>query len=159
MIKTATLGCLLFVFWLVLSGHYTPFLLGMGIISVAGTVYVARRMHLIDEEAVPLQLRLSLPAYWLWLVREIIKSSWAVSKLILSPRPALAQQFVFVPTSQRTEMGKVIFANSITLTPGTVTAITRQSGFIVHALTEAAADTDALSDMDRRVTAVEAAAR
>lgn len=156
MIKSMTLGVILLAFWLVLSGHYTPFLLTMGILSSACAVYVVRRMDLIDEEVVPLQLRPTLVGYWIWLTVEILKSSWAVSRLILSRRPRLAQQFIFVPTSQKTEMGRVIFANSITLTPGTVTAVTRQNGFIVHALNDAAADTDALSEMDRRVAAVEA---
>lgn len=156
MIKTVTLATILLAFWLVLSGHYTTFLLSMGVLSSVCAIYVVRRMDVVDDEAVPLQLRPSLIAYWLWLAAEILKSSWAVARVILSRRPALAQQFIFVPTSQRTEMGKVIFANSITLTPGTVTVVTRESGFIVHALTEAAADVDALSDMDRRVAAVEA---
>lgn len=156
MIKSMTLSAILLAFWLVLSGHYTPFLLTMGVLSSACTVYVVRRMDLVDEEVVPLQLRPGLVGYWIWLAGEILKSSWAVSRLILSRRPRLAQQFIFVPTSQKTEMGRVIFANSITLTPGTVTAVTRQNGFIVHALTDAAADAGALSDMDRRVAAVEA---
>lgn len=156
MIKTVTLGTILLAFWLVLSGHDTAFLLAMGVLSSACAVYVAHRMGLVDEEVVPLHLRARLVGYWVWLGWEILKSSWSISRLILSRRPALAQQFVFVPTSQKTEIGRAIFANSITLTPGTVTAVTRQNGFIVHALTEATADAGAFADMDRRVAAVEA---
>lgn len=157
MTRTLTLGTALLAFWLALSGHYTPFLISMGLLSTALVVHVVRRMALVDEEAVPVQIRASIVVYWLWLAVEILKSSLAVCRVILARKPLLSQQFIFVPTSQKTEMGRVIFANSITLTPGTVTAVTRSSGFIVHALTEAAADTDALSDMDRRVTEVEAA--
>ncbi len=156
MIRTAVLGACLFVFWLALSGHTTPFLLAMGVLSVLLTVVLIRRMDGIDDETVPLQLRPRLVAYWIWLAVEIVKSNVAVSRIILSRKPALAQRFILVPTSQTSDMGRVIFANSITLTPGTVTVETEERRFIVHAINEAAADLTALADMDRRANGAEA---
>jgi multicomponent Na+:H+ antiporter subunit E len=156
MIKSAVLGALLFAFWLALSGHYTPFLISMGVLSSACALYAARRMGLVDDEAVPLQLRPRLLLYWLWLGIEIVRSSLSVARLILSRRLTLTQQFVLVPTSQKSEMGRVIFANSITLTPGTVTVVTRERDFIVHALTDDHAAPEGFTGMDRRVTAAEA---
>lgn len=155
MAKAIALGAALFGFWLVLSGHYTPFLLVMGLISSALCVYVTVRMGLIDAETVPTQLKLSLPLYWLWLLKEIAKANMDVAKIILSPRPALGQQFVLVPTSQKTEMGRVIFANSITLTPGTVTVEAGDNVLLVHALSEHFVGS--FDDMDRRASAVEGA--
>jgi multicomponent Na+:H+ antiporter subunit E len=112
-------------------------------------------MGLIDAETVPTQLKLSLVVYWLWLVIEIIKSNIAVARIILSRNMALGQQFVLVPTNQTTEMGRVIFANSITLTPGTVTVETAEHALLVHAITPAFVPS--MDDMGRRVSAVEGA--
>jgi multicomponent Na+:H+ antiporter subunit E len=153
MAKPIALGAALFVFWLVLSGHYTPFLLAMGLVSTGLAVYVAARMGLIDAETVPTQLKLSLLIYWLWLAWEIVKANRDVARIILARHMSLGQQFVLVPTSQTTEMGRVIFANSITLTPGTVTVETAENALLVHALT--GAFVPSLPDMDRRASIVE----
>ncbi|MGV8996195.1 MAG: Na+/H+ antiporter subunit E [Parvibaculaceae bacterium] len=153
MAKVIALSLALFSFWLVLSGHYTPFLLAMGALSVALCVFIAHRMNLIDAEAVPTQLRLSIFVYWFWLLVEIIKANIQVAGLILRSKSAFAQQLVLVPTSQKTDMGRVIFANSITLTPGTVTVEIADHAFLVHAIT--ADFVPSMEDMGRRVTAIE----
>ena len=60
-----------------------------------------------------------------------------------------------IRASQKTDLAKVIYANSITLTPGTITLDVRDDKFLVHALSdEAAADLDT-GEMDRRVSAME----
>lgn len=156
MYKAISLGAALFGFWLVLSGHYTPFLLTMGLISVLLTLLLAHRTDTIAPEVTPRHLRAGIVAYWCWLAVQILKSSIDVARIILSRKPAIAQKFIFVPTSQTSDMSRVIFANSITLTPGTVTVETQDGYFTVHALNEAAADLEALAEMDRRVSAVEA---
>lgn len=153
MTKAVALGATLIGFWLVLSGHYTPFLLVMGILSAGLCVAIAARMGLIDAETVPTQLKPALPLYWLWLAKEIVKANFDVAKIILARRMPLGQQFILVPTSQTTEMGRVIFANSITLTPGTVTVETVEHAFLVHALS--AHFVPSLPDMGRRAGAVE----
>ncbi|MDO8287633.1 MAG: Na+/H+ antiporter subunit E [Parvibaculum sp.] len=153
MAKVIALGLALLAFWLALSGHYTPFLLGMGVLSTGLCVYVASRMGLIDAESVPTQLRFSLLFYWAWLLIEIIKSNYQVARIILSPRINLGQQLVLVPTAQTTDMGRVIFANSITLTPGTVTVEIAGQALLVHAMT--ADFVPSMEDMGRHVAAVE----
>jgi len=155
MAKAIALTLALLCFWLALSGHYTPFLLTMGALSTGLCVYIARRMSLIDSEAVPTQLRVSIFAYWFWLLVEIIKANLQVAGLILRPKPDLQQQLVLVPTSQKTDMGRVIFANSITLTPGTVTVEIAQDAFLVHAITSDFVPS--MEDMGRRVTLIEGA--
>ena len=154
---TKALGLLvaLFALWLAVSGYFKPFLLTLGALSCLFTVILASRMKLLDDEAVPLQLRLSLPLYWAWLGGEIFKSAWAVSKVILSARMPVNQQLIAVESPLKTDMGHVIFANSITLTPGTVTVEAAPGKFLVHALTEEAANPDAFTEMARRVAAVE----
>lgn len=154
---TKALGLLvaLFALWLALSGYFKPFLLTIGVLSCLFTLFLARRMNLLDDEAVPLQLRLSLPLYWGWLGGEIFKSAWAVSKIILSPRMGISQQFIAVESPLKTDMGHVIFANSITLTPGTVTVEAAPGKFLVHSLTDEAANPEGFAEMARRVAAVE----
>jgi len=155
MVKTVVLGVSLFIFWLVLSGHYTPFLLAMGVLSVLLVLALIRRMDVVDAETVPLHLRAWLPVYWAWLAVEVVKSSLAICRIILGRKSDIAQSFILVPISQQSEMARVIFANSITLTPGTVTVESEDRRFIVHAINDAAADKGALAEMDRRVSAVE----
>ncbi len=152
MTKAIVLGTALFVFWLALSGHYTPFLLAAGVLSSAFCLALAIRMKLVDAEAVPIGLKPSVALYWFWLAGEIIKANIAVGRIILSPRMPLGQLFVRVPTGQKTEIGQVIFANSITLTPGTVTVETGENALLVHALSVSFTSFD---EMDRRVCAVE----
>jgi len=151
-----TMAIGLFGLWLLLSGFYdNSLLLGFGVISCVVCVYIAARMEVVDHESVPLQLKLGIVGYLLWLTTEIGKANWAVTKIILSPRMKLQQRMINVPASQKTDVGRVTFANSITLTPGTITVETEKNGFLVHALTNDAADYAALADMGKRVTAVE----
>ena len=74
---------------------------------------------------------------------------------MLSPRPRIDPVLETVPSSQTSDLGKVIFANSITLTPGTLTTSVTTDGIEVHALTRQGMDELKTGDMDRRVSAVE----
>tara|TARA_R110002110_G_scaffold80165_4_gene209027 strand:- start:11652 stop:12233 length:582 start_codon:yes stop_codon:yes gene_type:complete len=155
MTKAVGLLVALFGLWLALSGYFKPFLLTLGVLSSVLTIYLASRMKLLDDEAVPLQLRPALLFYWAWLGREIFRSAIAVSRVILARNMPLDQQLVAVPSAQKTEMGHVIFANSITLTPGTITVEMGQGKFLVHALTEELAGAEGFADMGARVAWIE----
>jgi multicomponent Na+:H+ antiporter subunit E len=156
MLRTIVLFVDLLVLWLLLSGIFTPLLLTLGFISCLATTAIIIRMRILNSESLPAQVSITaLPGYLVWLLKEIAKANWAVTKIILSPRCVLQQKLFNVPNSQTTDVGKVIFANSITLTPGTITVETEHGYFVIHALTEEAADLDALADMDRRVSIVE----
>jgi multicomponent Na+:H+ antiporter subunit E len=146
----------LYAFWLLLSGHFSAFLLLAGAGCAVAVVIVARRMDVVDHEGHPIHLGLrALLSYWPWLLKEIVKSGWDVSRRILDPRlpvsPALAR---FRP-SQATALGLVIHANSITLTPGTISVEVTAGEFLVHALTQEGATGLAGSEMDRRVAELE----
>ncbi|MEQ9144953.1 MAG: Na+/H+ antiporter subunit E [Parvibaculaceae bacterium] len=156
MIHAVTMALGLFGLWLLLSGFYdNTLLLGFGVVSCLVCVYIAARMEVVDHESVPLQLKLGVIGYIAWLTREIGKANWAVTRVILSPRMPLRQRMIHVPATQQTDVGRVTFANSITLTPGTITVETEQNSFLVHALTDEAADQAALADMGARVSSVE----
>jgi multicomponent Na+:H+ antiporter subunit E len=130
---------------------FTPFLLAAGAGSAIAIALLSRRMEIADREGVPLHLTAAALSYWPWLAKEILKSGWQVARIILDPKlpvsPALAR---FRP-GQRTTLGLVTHANSITLTPGTVTVEAGRDEFLVHALTQEGADGLAGSEMDRRV--------
>lgn len=143
------------VFWLVLSGYFTPFLLTMGLVSALAIVWFARRMDVIDHEGHPLHLGRSALTYLPWLVVEIIKAAWDVSKIIVNPRLPISPTMVRVKTSQKTPVGQVVYANSITLTPGTISVLVENDEILVHALTREGAEAVVEGDMDRRVTRFE----
>ena len=148
----------LFAFWLVLSGFFTPFLITMGAMSAIAVVWLARRMDLVDHEGHPIHLGWRLVLYWPWLFREIVKSAWDVSKIILAPKLPISPTLVRVKTSQKTTVGIVTYANSITLTPGTISVEVAKGEILVHALTREGAASLAEGEMDRRVTHFEGSA-
>ncbi len=148
----------LFLFWLLLSGLFTPFLLLAGAGSALVVMLLARRMGVVDHESFPIHLGWRvLFSYWPWLVKEIVKSAWDVTKRILHPRLPISPTLVeFVP-SQKTDIGLVIHANSITLTPGTIAIEVEAGRFLVHALSREGAAAVVGSEMDRRCAALEQA--
>ncbi len=155
MIHAVSLFIVLYIFWLLLSGMFTPFLLSAGVGCALAVVWFARRMDVVDAEGHPIRLGLSGLRYWPWLIKEIIKSAWDVSKIILHPKLPISPTLIrFVP-SQTTDVGLVMHANSITLTPGTITIEATAKEFFVHGITQACAQAVVGSEMDRRVTACE----
>jgi multicomponent Na+:H+ antiporter subunit E len=113
-------------------------------------------MDAVDGDRIDLRLKpLGFLQYLAWLMVEIAKANWAVTKVILSRELATRQHLFAVPYSQKTDLGQVIFANSITLTPGTISVETESEHFLVHAVNYHDDDIAALADMDARVTATE----
>lgn len=151
--KSLSHAVLLFLFWMLLSGHFTPLLLGLGAASVLLTVAIARRMNVIDHESYPIHLSYRFPGYYLYLLVEIIKANLDVVRRILHPGKAdIDPQLVELPQTQDNDLGAVIYANSITLTPGTVTLRLEQDKLIVHALSKEAAAGLAAGGMSREIS-------
>jgi len=129
-------AALLFGFWLLLSGHTDPLLIGLGLASVGLTMFLVRRMNVIDHESYPVHMTARIPAYWLYLFKEILVANIDVIKRIVSTRPkAISPLLIEVPLPQQTDLTRVIYANSITLTPGTVSVELYDDKILVHALT------------------------
>lgn len=149
---TLSLGVVLFGVWLIWSGHYIPLLLALGLVSCGAVLAVVRRMGPIDEETVPLHLIPGALRYLSWLLREIVAANLDVARRILDPRLPIQPTVVRVRAGQRTDLGRVIHANSITLTPGTVSVAVEGDEIVVHALTAEAAEAVCAGEMDRRVS-------
>ena len=142
--------------WLLMSGLYKTLVLILGAISVLLTIYIINRMDKVDEHKLGYDIGIfSTIQYLIWLMVEIAKSNWAVTKIILSGKIPENQKMFEVPVTQKSEIAQVVFANSITLTPGTITVESEDDNFIVHALDFDPDDMSALADMDARVTAIE----
>ena len=143
------------LFWLLLSGLFTPFLLSAGVGCALAVVWFARRMDVVDPEGHPIDLGPRALLYWPWLLKEIVKSAWNVSMIILHPKLPISPTLVRFKPSQRTDVGLVIHAQSSTLTPATISIEAGPNEFLVHGLTRDGAAGCVESDMDRRVTACE----
>ena len=152
---TIMLSLTLAVFWLAISGHYTSLMLSLGAISIALIVYIAHRMDVVDHEAQPLHLTLKIPGYYAWLIKEIFLANLTVIKHIWLGNKSISPVFATITASQKTEIGKVIYANSITLTPGTVTVNLEGDKFLVHSLLQESIEDLKSGEMDRRVTQLE----
>ena len=156
-LRVFSLAAVLFAFWLLLSGHFTPFLVGAGLVTAVCVAGLGLAIGAADNEGHPIQLLPRGLLYWPWLAKEIVKSAWDVTRIVLDPALPVAPRLVRVGTSQKTPTGVVIYANSITLTPGTISVeVSRENReLLVHALTSGGADGLATGDMDRRVAAIE----
>lgn len=152
---TLSLSLLLVVFWLLNSGHYTPLLLSLGAVSVALVVFISHRMDVVDHESQPLHLTLRIPGYWLWLLKEIILANVYVVYRIWSGNSTISPTLFVLKTNQRTDIVKVIYANSITLTPGTVAVDLEGDIITVHALTTKAVEELKSGAMEHRVNQLE----
>lgn len=157
MFRALVTALVLFALWLMMSGVYKPLIVWLGVASSLIAAIVVRRMdRMADADSLQIHLKpLATIGYWLWLMVEIAKANWAVTKLILSPDMPLNRHLFKVPYTQKTDLGQTIFANSITLTPGTISVEVEEGVFLVHAVSYSYDDIAALADMDRRVTAVE----
>lgn len=153
------LGLLVFlaVTWLLLSGIYDHSLLyWLGAASCLLCVFIAHRMDVVDHEGTPLELGWRIIAYWPWLFIEIVKANIDVIGRLLRPTPNISPTLVRSKTLQRTDLGRVIYANSITLTPGTLSIdIDDEKGILVHALSLEGAEGVLTDDMNRRCAALE----
>jgi multicomponent Na+:H+ antiporter subunit E len=133
------LTLVLTLFWLLLSWHFTPFVLGCGVASIALTLYLALRMKVVDEESQPLHIPVHILGYWMWLAKEVVISTWDVTLHIWNPRKRVYPRVITIDAPPQTPFGLMLYANSMTLTPGTVCLDVIDGRIKAHALTQNAA--------------------
>lgn len=143
------LGGLLALFWLLLSGHYTPLLLAMGGLSVLLVLLICARMGLLDDIA--RRSPLAYPGFILWLAIEIVRSNLDVMRRIFDPRMPVRRRVIRVPVRGLGNGARALLANAITLTPGTVSMEIEGDEIVVHALSDSAANGLLSGEMARRV--------
>lgn len=128
------------LFWLLLSGYIQPLLLSFGVISVFLVLLVIKRMDDVDQEVRQLSFSLSIFRYIPWLLKEIMASSFHVTKLIWGSPKNLSPTLAKIPLNNIPQEKQVLYANSITLTPGTLSLDINKHEITVHALEAASID-------------------
>jgi len=127
------LFAVLFALWLLLSGHYDILFFAYGIGTCLLCVWLAWRMGIADSEQAIGNSRLTSPLYMMWMLKEMVLSSLTVLKIVLFNR-AITPEITTVNAPDN-NLKYTIYANSITLTPGTISVATGEDSITVHALT------------------------
>jgi multicomponent Na+:H+ antiporter subunit E len=144
------------IFWLLLSGHVEPLFLALGVLSLALVCWLCWRAGLTRRMGATARFILRLPWYLLWLATQMLVSSVAVVRRVWSPRPALLPVVAATSSAELSELSQVIYANSITLTPGTLSLDLGEDHVEVHSLEPAGVKKLHAGAMRRRVQWLEA---
>ncbi len=145
------LAVLLAAAWLLWSGLYKPLLLILGVVSCALTLWIVRRMGYFRADIFAFRYNLRLLSFWLWLGGEIVRSSIAVARIVLSPKLPIEPRIVRLPVDKLEALDQALLGNSITLTPGTLTLDCDNGQLLVHALDVDGAQALLDGEMMRRV--------
>lgn len=144
------LALILALYWWVLSFYTIPLILIFGLISIVLVLILCARMKILDEETVPYLFIPKTLTYFYWLSREIVKANVAVVKAVLSPDLEISPTMVKIPSQRTSDMGRTMFANSITLTPGTVSVEMSENEILVHALLADMSNPEDFIEMERQ---------
>ncbi len=166
--RIATLFILLLLFWCLLSGEtinpwnhdhpINPQLLIAAVISAVLVLVTSIRMGIVDDEGQPLRV-LPLFTYLPWLAWQILRANIDIARVVWSPRLPIEPEFIELKMELRSALGRATYANSITLTPGTVTVQLDGDKLLVHALTHAAAEELRGGEMERRLQSLDSEAK
>lgn len=150
-----TLLITLIVAWLLWSGIYKPLVIGLGGFSCLLTLLLAKRMGFFKDSSHLARVIPRLPGFWLWLIKEIIKSSWDVARIVLSRDLKIQPSLVRIESTGQLDISQTILGNAITLSPGTVTLDVHEDELLVHCLTPEGADELRSGELNRRVSELE----
>ena len=145
----------LFVVWLLLSGYLKTNLLVLGALSCLLVSITAIRLKIFSENNEHLNINLRAVFYLPWLLKEIVKSNLHVARLILDPELPVKPQSLWIETQQKTDTALAIHANSITLTPGTISLEVEDKKIHVHAVSDHTAQGVKDGEIDKRVAKLE----
>ena len=132
---------IMFGFWILLSGKFDLFHLTLGILSSALVSFLSTDLFIYDQGKNRLSTALRFLLYLPWLLYQILLSTLHVTFLALHPKmkDQIDPTIVTFKTKLKTDIAKVALANSITLTPGTITIRIEDQVFYVHAISRKAA--------------------
>ena len=122
------------VVWLLLSGHYTALILSFGAVSLLIVIWFMWRMDRVDEELGVLPMRPRVLYYLLWLMWQVVLSNIDLVRRIWDPTLPIWPTWQRLDIKVTSSLAKTLYANSITLTPGTLTTDVREDHFMVHSL-------------------------
>ncbi len=156
MMPALFLFLLLGSYWALLSGQFhNGFLIAAGGLCISFVIWMSRRMGLLDDEGVPVRFYPRALLYVPYLTWQVILSNWDVFKRVWSPSLPIDPRMATVPYSTRHPFVTTTYANSITLTPGTVTVSIDDNSMLIHCLTKDGEDSLLEGDMERHVKRLE----
>jgi multicomponent Na+:H+ antiporter subunit E len=139
------------IIWLLLSGHYTTLILSLGVLSVLTVTWFVWRMDRADGELAVLPMRPRLLYYLLWLMWQVVLSNIDLVRRIWDPSLPIRPTWQRLDIRVTSPLAKMLYANSITLTPGTLTTNVREDHFMVHSLTSDGIEELRKGDMERQI--------
>lgn len=140
--KLATFAVML-VFWVILSGMFDAFHLTLGVVCCLLVAHFSHDLLFYGDHKQPWTKGLcGFLGYLPWLFYQIIKANLEVAYVVLHPRmyELIDPHVIRFKTRLKRPISKVTFAQSITLTPGTITVSIHEDEFSVYALTRSASD-------------------
>lgn len=147
---------LLFVTWMIFSGLFDAFHLTLGVISCGIVTWMSSDLF-FEDRTIPLGRRIrqgiGLGGYCFWLLWQIVLSNLHLFRLAFASKEALQPHIVRYETKLKTDFEKYLLANSITLTPGTVTIKIMGDTFYIHAISDIAAE-GLDGEMERRIARI-----
>lgn len=144
------LSLMLLGLWLLLSNHFEPLMITFGVVSVILSLFISKRLGVIDKAGYPFLFILRVIQYNAWLMYQICLSNIDVSLRILGFRP-IKSRLIRIPFKYTDDLSKVIYANSITLTPGSASIFIENNQLIVHTISDESAEDLFSGDMANRI--------
>lgn len=153
--KVAQASAVLFAFWLVLTGSFAPLDLAIGVaLAVTLGAWAARFLWPADAPVLSARQALRLALYVPRLLASIVMAAIQVAEVVLDPRMPIKPVLVGHRAVFSRDISRVVYANSITMTPGTLTVDIEGDTFYIHCLAERFADDIATGKLERRVSRV-----
>lgn len=155
-------SAVLFAFWLTLSGKLEIKYLIFGMLSAALVTFITQdllepeqsRRNAVSGVTARLKVAWRLCSYFVWLVREIVMANLQVAYIVLNPKLPIDPGLLRFRTRLQSSVGQILLANSITLTPGTITVDLTEGTYLVHALVPEAAGSLLEAKMQSKLEAI-----
>lgn len=154
-----TVFLLLFLNWVILSGKFDAFHMGLGVVSCLIVTFLSQDL-LYRDRAKGLKARLleawRFARYVPWIIWEVVKANAHVFKLAMTKKgfEEMSPRVVTFETYLKTDFAKFVLANSITLTPGTITMLIRDDIFHIHTMSQFLEDDLLTGSIERKVAEV-----
>jgi len=132
----------LMIFWLLLTGLEIQELAAGLIVSLLITLFLAKKITVFEDVKITFRSLYYGLAYIFVFLFELVRSNFDVAFRVLHPKLPINPGIVKVKTKLRSKLGRIILANSITLTPGTLTVEIKDDFFYIHWIDVTAKDID-----------------
>jgi multicomponent Na+:H+ antiporter subunit E len=143
---------IMFGFWLLLSGHYDLFHISIGVLCCGLVSYISHDLLFANPRAGDMRVIVKrFIVYIPWLVYQIALSNLHVVRLALGPRRLIDPKIIQFKTKLESDISMVTLANSITLTPGTITVDVKDGVYYVHAVSKKVAEDLMTGEMEDKI--------